>query len=316
MRETAFLFPGQASQYVGMGKDFYDSSPTVKELYQRASDILEYDLADVSFNGPMEKLTQTAYTQPAILVHSLVVLAKMGELSEKPRFVAGHSLGEFSALYAAGVLSFDDAVLAVRERSRLMQKACDAKDGTMAALIGCEGENLEKLLEEASKAGIIQPANFNSPGQVALSGDRSAIEKTVAVAKDFGAKKALPLKVGGAFHSPLMEPAGEPLAEVLAEIEFKPARIDVVTNVEAEPQNDPDKLRELLIKQITSPVLWRQSLEKMHSEGVTRFVEIGPGKVLSGLVKRTLKGAQIENIDHLEDMQKFLDSVSAGADKQ
>lgn len=310
MIKTAYIFPGQASQYVGMGKDFYESSQVVRGLYHKASEILGYDLADVSFNGPIEKLTQTVYTQPAILVHSLAILGEMGEKTHEAAFVAGHSLGEYSALACAGALSFEDAILAVKERSRAMQAACDANDGTMAALIGCEGENLERLLKEVSNAGIIQPANFNSPGQVAVSGTRKAVEKTVEIAKDFGAKKAIPLQVGGAFHSPLMQPAQSELEDVLKDIEFKKARVEVVTNVEAVGQSDPGKLRELLVRQITSPVLWRQSLEYMAEKGVERFVEIGPGKVLSGLAKRTIKGAVIENIDTVEDLKKFMEVVS------
>jgi [acyl-carrier-protein] S-malonyltransferase len=311
MVKTAYIFPGQASQYVGMGKDFYESSQTIRSLYHKASEILGYDLADVSFNGPIEKLTQTVYTQPAILVHSLAILSEMQEKAREAAFVAGHSLGEYSALACAGVLSFEDAILAVRERSRAMQEACDANDGTMAAMIGCEGENLEQLLKEASSTGIVQAANFNSPGQVAVSGSRKAVEKTVEIARDFGAKKAILLQVGGAFHSPLMESAQSKLEGVLKDIDFKAAKIPVVTNVEAEGQSDPARLRELLVRQITSPVLWRQSLEHMAEKGVERFVEIGPGKVLSGLVKRTIKGTAIENVDTVEDLKKFMEVVSS-----
>ncbi len=311
MAKTAFIFPGQASQYVGMAKDLYDSSPDVRNLYEKAAEILGYDLADVSFNGPIEKLTQTAYTQPAILVHSLAVLTDMGEDYGEVGFAAGHSLGEYSALAFAGALSFEDAILAVRERSRAMQAACEAAEGTMAALIGCEGENLENLIREASKAGIIQPANFNSPGQVAVSGDRKAVEKAIEIAKDFDARKAIPLQVGGAFHSPLMEPAREKVAGVLKEMAFNDSRIPVVTNVEARGETDSDHLRELLVRQITSPVLWKQSVEYMVENGVERFVEIGPGKVLSGLVKRTARGANIDNVDTVEDLKKFKELVSA-----
>ncbi|MBD3217892.1 MAG: ACP S-malonyltransferase [candidate division Zixibacteria bacterium] len=311
MGKTAFIFPGQASQYVGMAKDFYDSSPEVKKLYDRASEILGYDLADVSFSGPIEKLTQTVYTQPAILVHSLAVLTEMGDDFGEVEFAAGHSLGEYSALAFAGVLSFEDSILAVKERSRAMQSACDAAEGTMAALIGCEGENLEKLLEEASKTGIIQPANFNSPGQVAVSGDRKAVEKAIEIAKDFGAKKAIPLQVGGAFHSPLMESARAEVEAVLSKMDFKDGRIAVVTNVEAKGEKDSGHLRELLIRQITSPVLWKQTVDHMVENGVDRFIEIGPGKVLSGLVKRSAKGSNIGNIDTVEDLKKFKETVSA-----
>jgi [acyl-carrier-protein] S-malonyltransferase len=310
MTKTAFIFPGQASQYVGMAKDLYDSSEKVKELYQRASDILGYDLMDVSFNGPLEKLTETMYTQPAILVHSLAILAELGENIGNPDYVAGHSLGEYSALACAGVLNPGDAILAVRERSRLMQAACDASDGTMAAVIGCEGEKLEGLIKEASREGVLQPANFNSPGQVALSGDRKAVEKAVELAKTYGARKAIPLQVGGAFHSPLMLPAPTELGKVLDGISFVPANVKVVTNVEATGEENPAKLKQLLIDQLTAPVLWRQSLEFMHRNGVEYFIEIGPGKVLSGLVKRTLKGVKIENIDTLQDLHNYMEVVN------
>jgi len=310
MTKTAFIFPGQASQYVGMGQDFYNSSPKVKDLYEEASGILGYDLADVSFNGPLDKLTETMHTQPAILVHSLAVLLELGELSSELTYTAGHSLGEYSALACAGVLSFSDAIKAVRERSRLMQSACDAEDGTMAALIGCEGENLDNLIKAASESGIVQPANFNSPGQVAISGSRKAIGKAVELAKEFGAKKAIPLQVGGAFHSPLMLPAQDELAKVLESMNFNQANIPVVTNVAAEGCANPQKLKELLVRQITSPVLWKQTIEHMLANGVERFVEIGPGKVLSGLVKRINRGTQIENINSIADMDKFKAGVS------
>jgi len=311
MAKTAFIFPGQASQYVGMAKDLYDSSEKVRELYQRASEILGYDLMDVSFNGPLEKLTETMYTQPAILVHSLAILAELGGIIGRPAFVAGHSLGEYSALACSGVLNPRDAILAVRERSRLMQAACDASDGTMAAVIGCEGEKLEGLIKEASQEGVLQPANFNSPGQVALSGDRKAVEKAIELAKNYGARKAIPLQVGGAFHSPLMLPAPAELGKVLDGISFVPADVKVVTNVEATGETDPAKLKQLLIDQLTAPVLWRQSLEFMHQNGVEHFIEIGPGKVLSGLVKRTIKGVKIENIDTLQDLYNYMEVVEA-----
>ncbi len=311
MSSTAFIFPGQASQYVGMAKDFYESSEKVRDLFDKASDILEYNLRDVCFNGPLEKLTETQYTQPAILVHSLAILLEMGEDYERPAYVAGHSLGEYSALACAGVLSFEDAILAVRERSRQMQRACDQTGGTMAALIGCDGENLEKLIKDASSEGIIQPANYNSPGQVALSGDRKAIEKAIDIAKDYGARKAIPLKVGGAFHSPLMKSAQLELRNVLDTLDFKPAGIDVVTNVKARPETNPEELKNLLVEQITSPVLWRQTIEFMNDNAITRYVEIGPGKVLSGLVKRTAKDAEVINIDTVEDMKKFMEVAGA-----
>ena len=311
MSKIAYIFPGQASQYVGMGRDFYQASPKVKELYDNASEILGYDLPDVSFNGPLEKLTETMHTQPAILVHSLAVLAELGDPEAEVAFTAGHSLGEYSALACAGVLSFEDAITAVRERSRLMQADCDAEDGTMAALIGCEGENLENLIKAASQAGIVQPANFNSPGQVAVSGSRAGVEKAIEIAKEYGAKKAIPLQVGGAFHSPLMASAQKQLGEVLEQMAFNNAQIPVVTNVRAEGSSEPQTLKQLLVDQITSPVLWRQSIQYMIDNGVTKFVEIGPGKVLSGLVKRISREVTIENIDTRADLEKYKEGVQA-----
>ena len=265
----------------------------------------------VSFNGPLEKLTETMHTQPAILVHSLAVLAELGDPEAEVAFTAGHSLGEYSALACAGVLSFEDAITAVRERSRLMQADCDAEDGTMAALIGCEGENLENLIKAASQAGIVQPANFNSPGQVAVSGSRAGVEKAIEIAKEYGAKKAIPLQVGGAFHSPLMTSARKQLGEVLEQMAFNAAQIPVVTNVRAEGSSEPQILKQLLVDQITSPVLWRQSIQYMIDNGVTKFVEIGPGKVLSGLVKRISREVTIENIDTLADLEKYKEGVQA-----
>ena len=309
MSTTAFIFPGQASQYVGMGQDFYESSPRVKLLYDRASEILGYDLPEVSFHGPLEKLTETMHTQPAILVHSLAILAELGNPESEVAFAAGHSLGEYSALACAGVLSSEDAIAAVRERSRLMQSACDAEDGTMAALIGCEGENLENLIKTATQAGIVQPANFNSPGQVAISGSRAGVEKAIEIAKEFGAKKAIPLQVGGAFHSPLMASAQQQLGQVLEKMTFNPARFPIVTNVRAEGSSEPAVLKQLLVDQITWPVLWRQSIEYMIKNKVEKFVEIGPGKVLSGLVKRISRDVEIINIDTLADLEKYKEGV-------
>jgi [acyl-carrier-protein] S-malonyltransferase len=309
MSNTAFIFPGQASQYVGMASDLFESSKKVKSLFENATEILGFDLADVCFNGPLDKLTRTEHTQPAVLVHSLAVLTLMEDMESMPRFCAGHSLGEYSALACAGAVSFEDAIAAVRDRSRLMKAACDSTDGTMTAAIGGDGDSIENLVADASAHGVLQPANFNSPGQVALSGDRKAVSFAQGNYKSYGFKRMLPLKVGGAFHSPLMQHAADRMADSLSEIKFVSAKCPVVANVTAEPVESPDEIRDLLVRQITSPVRWMQSVEKMHESGVRRFVEIGPGKVLSGLVKKTLSNVEVDNIGTVEELERFMQTT-------
>ncbi len=306
MDNMAFIFPGQASQYVGMAKDLYEYSEKVRSLFETASEILGFDLANVAFNGPMEKLTRTEFTQPAVLVHSLAVLMMMEGSDMSPKYCAGHSLGEYSALACAGVLRFEDAIAAVRDRSRLMKAACDSTEGTMAAAIGGDDECVERLVIDASIHGVLQPANFNSPGQIVFSGDGAAIAFARQNYRQYGFKRMLPLKVGGAFHSPLMQYAADRMIEALSEIEFAPARCPVVANVSAEPVESPDEIRDLLVQQITSPVRWMQSVQKMHESGVTRFIEIGPGNVLTGLVSKTLSDVTAENVGTLEELHKLL----------
>jgi [acyl-carrier-protein] S-malonyltransferase len=312
MNKTAFLFPGQGAQYVGMAKDLHDSRPEVKELYLRANEILGCDLAKICFEGPAEVLVQTQYTQPAIFTHSVALWTLLKDLKLEPTFIAGHSLGEYSALVAAGALSFEDGLETVRNRSLLMQDACEKSNGTMAAIIGLTEKDMLPICQEAGSYGIIQPANFNSKDQIAISGERRAVEKGVELAKGRGAKRAILLEVAGAFHSELMRPAQTQFKQVLNKLDVKRPAIPVVANVNAEPVSEPSQIKELLADQITMPVLWYQSLERMYREGVKTFVEIGPGRVLQGLLRRSLKDARGVGIDKLADLEKFVEMVEVG----
>lgn len=309
MIRTALVFPGQASQYVGMAKDLYNASENVRELFEKASEILGFDLADICFNGPLDKLTRTEHTQPAVLVHSLAILTMLGDLLPTPAYCAGHSLGEYSALACAGVLSFEDAIAAVRERSRLMKKACDTTNGTMTAAIGGDEDSVSRLVADAVQHGILQPANYNSPGQIAMSGDTSAVKFAQENYKEYGFKRMLPLKVGGAFHSPLMQFAADRMGDALADLKFSDPECPVVANVTAKPVDSGETSRELLIKQITSPVKWQQSVIEMCNLGVTKFVEIGPGKVLTGLIKKIAPDIETANIDTLGDVELLMQEL-------
>lgn len=288
----AFLFPGQGSQSVGMAKGHFDSNTDIKKRFLNANDILGYSLTDIMFDGPADKLMQTRYTQPAIFLHSVALFEQM---EEKPDSVAGHSLGEFSALVAAGVIDFETALTLVDLRGNLMQEAGELHPGSMAAIIGMEDETVDEICEKATSA-VNKPvvsANYNCPGQLVISGDVDAVEKAVELAKEEGCRLAKILPVSGAFHSPLMKPALEGLQKKLKEISFNDPQCPFYSNATAEPAEDATVVKKNLIAQLTSPVKWTQTLLNMNENGITDFVEIGPGKVLQGLVKRTVKNANI-----------------------
>ncbi|KZK73706.1 MAG: malonyl CoA-acyl carrier protein transacylase [Pelodictyon luteolum] len=297
----AFVFPGQGSQYCGMARDIYDTFPAAKALMEQANDILGYRITDIMFTGSEEELRQTMYTQPAIFLHSMAIASQLSR--DNVAMTAGHSLGEYSALCFAGAISFEEAVKIVAERGRLMQQAGTENPGTMAAIIGMQDSALDALLAEAGAEGIVQAANFNSPGQIVISGDIAAVKKAVELAPAHGARMAKELVVSGAFHSPLMKPAEEKLAAALEAVDIKEATIPVCMNAVARPVTDAAEIRRNLVLQLTSSVLWTQSIEEMTKAGIARFVEVGPQKVLQGLIKRISKGAELEGIDTAADMQ-------------
>lgn len=297
---SAFIFPGQGSQYVGMGKDLSESNPRAKALFERADALLGFSLSRICFEGPQEILQQTENTQPAIFLHSMVVFSLMKD--PRPDMTAGHSLGEYSALVAAGALSFEDGLLLVRKRGELMQQAGIAQPGTMAAIIGLNGPIVEQVCAEASSAGVVQPANFNSPGQVVISGSVRAVRQAMELAKTRGARLVKELAVSGAFHSSLMESASDGLRSALERTQILDAKTPVYANVTARPVREAREIRELLVRQLTHPVRWEESITNMAADGATTFVECGPGKVLQGLVKRIAGGVEICGIENWSDI--------------
>lgn len=288
-----------------MAKDLYDHFEDVKQTYENANQILGFDLADICFNGPEEKLRQTRVTQPAIFVHSTVLVKLLFEKNSKPEMAAGHSLGEYSALYAAEALTFEDGLRLVKVRAELMQKASELNEGTMAAFIGLQEDVVAEVCETASSVGVVQVANFNSPGQVVISGSVAGVNRAIEIAKEKGAKRAIPLVVGGAFHSPLMEYASEGLQKALAEVEIRPANMPVYSNVHAKPVTQPDEIKQLLAEQLTSPVRWVEIVESMIQDGATEFHEVGPGSVLTGLLRRINREVTGKSIDKLENLQTY-----------
>ncbi len=290
--KKAYLFPGQGAQFSGMGKGLYDSSPTARSLFDQADDILGYRITDIMFSGSDEDLKQTKVTQPAIFLHSVVTAMCLDDFH--PDMVAGHSLGEFSALTAAGALRFEDGLRLVYARAMAMQKACEATPSTMAAIINLPDETIRQICDEVSReGGVVVPANYNSPGQVVISGEVEAVKEACARLKAAGAKRALPLAVGGAFHSPLMETARVELARAIEQAPVSTPVCPIYQNVDALPHTDPAEIKENLLKQLTAPVCWTQSVVNMLSDGMTDFVECGPGTVLTGLVGRIQKSMEM-----------------------
>jgi [acyl-carrier-protein] S-malonyltransferase len=288
----AYVFPGQGAQFTGMGKDLYENSALAKELFEKANEILGFRITDIMFEGTAEELKETKVTQPAVFLHSVILAKTLGE-DFKPEMVAGHSLGEFSALVANGALSFEDGLKLVSQRALAMQKACEIKPSTMAAVLGLADNIVEEVC--ASIDGIVVAANYNCPGQLVISGETSAVEKACEAMKAAGAKRALLLPVGGAFHSPMMEPAREELAAAIEATTFATPICPVYQNVTASAVSDPAEIKKNLIIQLTAPVKWTQSVQQMIKDGATLFTEVGPGKVLAGLIGKIDKEAVTSN---------------------
>ena len=292
----AFVFPGQGAQFVGMGKDLYDNNPLAKELFEKANDILGYNITEIMFNGTDDELKQTKVTQPAVFLHSVISALCMGD-DFAPSMVAGHSLGEFSALVAAGALSFEDGLNLVYARAMAMQKACEAAPSTMAAIIGLPDEKVEEICAEINKEGhVCVPANFNCPGQLVISGNIEAINEACEKLKAAGAKRALPLKVGGAFHSPLMQPAKDELQAAIEQTTFNAPKCPVYQNVDGMPHSNPDEIKANLIAQLTSSVKWTKCVQSMIADGADDFTECGPGKALQGMIARIDKNVAAHGI--------------------
>lgn len=303
----AFVFPGQGSQYIGMGAEFYRQFSVAKTIFEEANDVLNFDLAKMCLEGDLAELSLTANAQPAILSTSVAALKVLEQETDiAPDFVAGHSLGEYSALVASGALSFKDAVHTVRKRGEFMQNAVPVGVGSMVAVIGLPADVVENLCQEAaSQDSVVSCANYNSPQQIVISGHKEAVQKVSEMLKKAGAKRTVPLTVSAPFHSSLMDQAAENLSEVLNDVQIKDLKTPVVTNVEAVANKESSRVKDLLVQQVVKPVRWFESMEHLYAEKVTDFIEVGPGNVLTGLIKRTLKGVNLANFENIDQLSQI-----------
>jgi len=307
--KKAFIFPGQASQYQGMGKELFQKYPICQEVFEKADEALSFSISQLCFQGPEEKLQLTENTQPAILTVSVAVWKLLENHGYKPDFVAGHSLGEYSALVVAGAITLEDAVVAVRKRGQYMQEAVPVNQGEMAAIIGVDSDKVEAICEEAAQGEVLAPANYNSPVQTVISGTAAAVDRAVKLAKQRGVRQAIVLPVSAPFHSSLMKPAQEKLAIELNKMEFNALAFPLVTNVDAEPIRKGEEARDSLIRQVTCPVRWVESINRLIENGVSGFVEVGPGQVLSKLIRRIDKGVESLNVEDDNSLKVLLETL-------